>query len=354
MHSRILTDGTVEGAEVVAVCELSEANLAKAKETFDDKVNLFNNADAFFASGDMDAVLITTPHYFHPELAIRAFENGLHVLCEKPAGVFTKNVRQMNAAAEASGKVFSLMFQFRTNPLYIKMKQLIDDGDLGAMKRNSYLITKWYRSQFYYNAGGWRGTWAGEGGGVLMNQCPHQLDLWQWVCGMPKRVRAFCSFGKYHDIEVEDDVTAYVEYENGSTGLFVASTGEFPGTDRLEVSGDMGKILAEEDELTFWKNAISERKFNATNDEKMFGKPENTKLALTPEGDWPKHAGIWQNFIDVIQNGGELISPGIEGVNSLEAANAMLLSTWTDDWVDLPIDEDLFYEQLQKRITDSK
>ena len=242
-------------------------------------------------------VLVATVHNTHPVLAIKAFEKGLHVLIEKPAGVYTKQVRQMNeVACKNSNLVFGIMYNQRTNPLYQKLRDLIKTGELGEIKRTNWIITNWYRSQSYYNSGGWRGTWAGEGGGVLLNQAPHQLDLWQWNCGMPKRVRAFCSFGKYHQIEVEDDVTAYVEYENGATGVFIASTGEAPGTDRFEILGNRGKVVIEDGKLNFWRLRMEERQFNrkSTNG---FEQPECWKCEIPIQGTETSHVGIISNWV---------------------------------------------------------
>jgi len=308
-----------------------------------------------FASGSVDAVLIATPHYDHPPLAIKAFEKGLHVLVEKPAGVYTKQVRQMNEVAAQSGKVFGIMYNQRTNPIYQKLRDLVLSGELGEIRRTNWIITSWYRSQSYYDSGGWRATWAGEGGGVLLNQDPHQLDLWQWTIGMmPHRVRAFCHFGKYRDIEVEDDVTAYVEYPNGATGVFVTTTGEAPGTNRFEVTGDRGKIVIEDGKLTFWRLRVPESQFNREY-KGGFGHPECWKCEIPVSGDKGNgHMQITQNFVNAILKGTPLLAPGEEGIKGLTISNAMHLSTWTDNWVNLPIDEDLFYEKLQERIRNSK
>jgi len=352
-HAGYLTAGEVKGAELTAVSDLFEAKRKQAAAAFPG-VAVFDSAEALFDSGLVDAVLIATPHYEHPACAIEAFRRGLHVLIEKPAGVYTKQVRQMNEAAASSGKVFSIMYNQRTNPLYRKLRDLISSGELGEVRRTNWIITNWYRSQSYYNSGGWRATWAGEGGGVLINQDPHQLDLWQWTTGlMPTRVRAFCHFGKYRDIEVEDDVTAYVEYANGATGVFVTTTGEAPGTNRFEVTGDRGKIVIEDGNLTFWRLRVPESEFNATY-KGSFGQPECWKCDVPIEGDNPGHKGITQNFVDAILKGTPLIAPGEEGILGLTISNAMHLSTWTDNWVDLPIDEDLYYDLLQERIRNSK
>jgi predicted dehydrogenase len=258
----------------------------------------------------------------------------------------------MNEAATASGKVFGVMFNQRTDPLYQKLKDLVDTGELGPLKRTNWIITSWYRSQSYFDSGGWRATWAGEGGGVLLNQDPHQLDLWQWICGMPRRVRAFCYFGKDHDIEVEDDVTAFVEYENGATGVFVTSTSDTPGTNRFEVTGGNGKVVVEDEKLTFWRLRVPEREFNR--DYKGgFGQPECWKCEIPINGTAENHAGVTRNFVAAILDGAPLLAPGQEGIRGLTLSNAMHLSSWTDDWVDLPIDEDLFYEKLKERIEKS-
>ncbi len=352
-HARLIAEGRVPGAQLTAVCDIRDERLEWAKRNLGEQVQLFDAAEKLFAANCIDAVVIAVPHYDHPPLAIAGFKAGLHVMVEKPAGVYTKQVRVMNEVAATSGKVFGMMFNQRTNPLYQKLRDLIKGGELGELKRTIWIITDWYRPQSYYDSGGWRATWAGEGGGVLLNQDPHQLDLWQWTCGMPKRVRAFCYFGKYHDIEVEDDVTAYVEYENGATGLFVTSTGEAPGTNRFEISGDRGKIVIEDGRLTFWRLRVSERQFNAEY-KGGFGSPEVWKCEIPIVGDNSQHLGILRNWINGIRNNTPLLAPGAEGIHGLELSNAMHLSAWTDSWIDLPVDENLFYEKLQKRIKNSK
>jgi len=353
-HSRYLTAGEVPDAELTAVCDLSETNLARAKDTLGDAVAYFSDTEAMFTSGLIDGVLVATPHYFHPEVAIAAFAKDLHVLIEKPAGVHTRHVREMNEAAAASGKVFSIMFHMRTRPIHQKLKDLIDSGQLGRIKRFGWVATDWYRPQAYYDSSLWRATWKGEGGGVLINQCAHDLDTWQWLCGLPKRVRAFCSFGKYHELEVEDDVTAYVEYESGATGTFITSTGEAPGSNRMEIVGDNGKVVMENDELTFWRLRTPEPQFTRET-ENGFSEPECWRCEIPVRKSEPEHKKITANWVAAIRDGGktELIVPGADGINSLELSNAMLLSTWTDAWVDLPVDADLFTAELQDRIANS-
>lgn len=351
-HAKNLVAGKVPGGELVAICDINPERLEWARQELGEGIKRYDNNEDFFADDELDAVMIATPHYDHPPLAIKGFENNLHVLTEKPAGVYTRQVREMNEVAKKSDKKFCIMYNQRTNPLFQKLKDLIESGELGEIKRTNWIITSWYRPQSYFDSGGWRATWEGEGGGTLLNQNPHNLDLWQWTCGMPKRVRAFCYFGKYHDIEVEDDVTAYVEYENGATGVYVTSTADAPGTNRLEVTGNRGKIVIENNELTFWRLRTPERQFN---DEYTggFGQPECWKCEVPINGKETAHVGIMSNWVDAILNDTELLAPGEEGIRGLMISNAMYLSTWTDDWVDLPIDENLFYEKLQEQIENS-
>ena len=298
-------------------------------------------------------MLIATPHYQHPTLAQEAFSQGLHVMCEKPAGVYTKAVREMNAAADQSGKVFAMMFNQRTNCLYRKMRQMVQEGQLGQLKRVNWIITDWYRTQIYYDSGDWRATWSGEGGGVLLNQCPHQLDLLQWICGLPQRVQAFCHEGKWHDIEVEDDVTAYLEFPGGATGVFVTTTGDAPGTNRFEVTGTLGKLVCEDGALRFWRLAQDERDFCRTSQE-GFQKPDCQEVPIETDGENPQHVGVLNAFAGNILRGEPLVADGREGIGGLTLSNAMHLSSWLQKPVDIPFDEELFLQELDRRRASSR
>lgn len=352
-HAKYITNGDVPGGVLTAVCDQNPERLTFAEETWGEAVKRYSTADELIDSGEVDGVMIATPHYDHPPLSIQALKAGLHVLSEKPAGVYTKQVREMNEAAADSDRVFSLMFNQRTVAMYQKLKDLVSSGELGEIRRTNYIITNWFRSQSYYNSGGWRATWRGEGGGVLLNQCPHNLDLWQWICGMPAKVRAFCDFGKYHDIEVEDDVTAYVEYPNGGTGVWVSTTADSPGTNRLEITGDRGKVVCEDGTITFHRTRESVRDY-CMNYGGGFGSPEVWKCDIPfQQKTIGGHRAITTNWVNAILKGEPLVAPGEEGIKSLMLSNAMLLSSWTDSTIELPIDEELFYEKLKERIDSS-
>ena len=351
-HAKKIVAGEIEGMTLAAIADTNPARLEWAKENCPG-AELFSDAIEMMDSGKVDAVIVATPHYDHPTLVSEALKRDLHALCEKPAGVYTKAVREVNELASRSKATYAIMFNQRTNCVYRKMKEIVESGTMGRIRRTNWLITNWYRPQSYYDSGAWRATWAGEGGGVLLNQCPHNLDLWQWICGMPVKVRAFMAEGKWHDIEVEDDVTAYVEYANGATGVFITSTGDTPGTNRFEIMMDGGKLVCEKDELWLYKNEISEPEFSATWT-KGFGEPKHEKIKVETDGFNPQHAGVLRAFAAHILKGEPLVASGVEGINGLTLSNAMHLSAWTDSTVELPMDEEKFLEELNKRRATSR
>ncbi|MDR2931692.1 MAG: Gfo/Idh/MocA family oxidoreductase [Oscillospiraceae bacterium] len=351
-HVQNILAGKTPDITLSAIADRSPERREFAQKNFPG-IPLFEEGDAMITSGVCDSILIAVPHYQHTELAIRAFEKGLHVLCEKPAGVYTLQVREMNAAAKKSGKTFGMMFNQRTDCVYRKMKEIISSGDMGAIKRVNWIITDWYRTRAYYDSGSWRATWDGEGGGVLLNQCPHNLDLLQWICGLPTRVRSFCHNGKWHDIEVEDDVTAYLEFENGATGVFITTTGDLPGTNRLEITLEMGKLICEGGKVTMHKLEQNERDFCLTAAGGFDKQPvEITDVEL--DGENPQHVGVLNAFAGNILRGTPLIADGQEGINGLMLSNAIHLSSWLDATVDIPFDEELFLVELNKRRATSK
>lgn len=353
-HAAHFAAGDIPKAEVTAICDIAEARRDAAKEKYPD-IPVFENAADLYASGLCDVIVIAVPHYDHPKLAIDAFDAGLNVITEKPAGVYTKQVLEMNEAAKKSGKLFGIMYNQRTNPMYQKIREMVKSGELGHIKRISWIITDWYRPQSYHDSGAWRSTWKTEGGGALINQNPHQLDLWQWMFGMPDRITSHVSFGKYYDIEVEDDVTAYFEYNNGTTGTYITSTGEAPGTNRLEVACDMGKIVVENEQMIFYRNVVSEREFNK-NFKDVFGSPECWRCELPVSGKGEQHVGIFKDFTKALITGSELLAPGEEGINGLTVSNSIHYSAWKGsiavDVKNFPHDE--FYDILCDKIKNSK
>lgn len=352
-HLKNILEGKVPEMEVTAVADRQEGRRAWAKEHLPQSVVVFEEGKDLIAAGVCDGVLIAVPHYQHPELTIDAMNHGLHVMCEKPAGVYTKQVREMNEAAKKCDRVFGMMFNQRTNCIYRKMHDLVTGGELGAIKRVNWIVTDWYRTQSYYDSGSWRATWDGEGGGVLLNQCPHNMDLIQWICGMPSKVQAFCHNGKWHDIEVEDDVTAYLEYPNGATGVFVTTTADAPGTNRFEITLEMGKLVCENGKLMLHKLAENERTFCKTA-KGGFDTPECTVTEVETDGENEQHVGVLKAFASRILHGTPLIADGVEGINGLTLSNAMHLSSWLKKEVEIPFDEDLFLEELNKRRSESR
>ena len=361
-YSNVLS-GKCPEISITAVADLNPDRLDWARANYEkyraqnpdiSEISLYSSAEELMKSGKVDAVVIATPHYFHPPLAIEAMKHGLHVMCEKPAGVYTLQVREMIAEADKHPELkFGMMFNQRTNCLYKKMKEIIDSGELGDLKRSTWIITNWYRPQAYYDSGDWRATWCGEGGGVLLNQCPHNLDLWQWLCGMPVKVYAKMKFGKYHDIEVEDDVVATVEYENGAMGTFITSTADTPGSNRLEIVFDGGTLICENNQLILKKLAVMESKFSKENTA-VYGRPECHTYSVETDGSNPQHTGVMNAFAASILRGEPLVADGREGLNALMLSNAMHLSAWLGREVDIPFDEDRFKDLLEEKIKGSK
>ncbi|MDR2647302.1 MAG: Gfo/Idh/MocA family oxidoreductase [Oscillospiraceae bacterium] len=354
-HMHMYLKGFHKQLRITAVADIKPDRLDAARKDLPG-VAVFASAQELIDSKLCTAILIAVPHYFHPPIAIAALEAGLHVMTEKPAGVFTKQVREMNEAAAASDKIFGIMYNQRSAPLHQKLREIVQGGQYGQLKRVVWIICNWYRTQAYYNSGGWRATWVGEGGGVLINQCPHNLDLWQWICGMPCKIHATCHEGKWHNIEVEDDVTIYAEYPNGATGVFITTTGEPAGSNRLEITLDKAKLVCENGKLTLTElnGSTREHIFNAA---QGFGRLSGETSEIEIEQlDIPEHAVVLNAFVSAILTGDRslLYAGGEEGIKGLTISNAAHLSSWTGKDISLPIDEDFFYAELQKKIAASK
>lgn len=331
-HLANIRSGKVPGLRVTALCESvgTLPNLIEGEHAFTD-------VNAMIHSGHIDAILICTPHFSHTTIGIEALKAGLHVLVEKPISVHKADCERLIAAHTNKKQVFAAMFNMRTNATFKKVKDLIDSGELGAIRRVHWEVTNWFRTNYYYATGGWRGTWKGEGGGVLMNQCPHNLDLFQWMFGMPQRIRGFCQFGRFHQVEVEDDVTAVLQYDSGLSATFVTSTGEAPGCNRLEISGEQGRLtVTDGTKIHFQRNRVQMSKF-CMEAEAAFAMPESWHMDIPVDNSGGQHVEILQNFTNAILKDEKLLSPAEEGIRSVELANAILLSTWQDKTIELPM-----------------
>jgi predicted dehydrogenase len=350
-HTGYLLEGKAPRCRLTAVCSTSPQKLA----AYEAKgVRVFGDSTELIRSGEVDAVIIATPHYQHTSIGIAAFEAGLHVMVEKPISAHKADAEKLVAAAKAHSKqAFGGMFQLRVEPRYRRIQRILQSGDLGEVVRVNWIITDWFRTEAYYSSGGWRATWKGEGGGVLLNQCLHNLDVLQWLCGMPETVRGFCQLGRFHHIEVEDNVTAYLRWKNGATGVFITSTGEAPGTNRFEIAGTRGRLVLENNKLTLTRNDTDMLEFSQAA-KVGFAKPE-VWVADVPFADNPApHAALMNNFADHVFDGVPLIAPGEEGIGSVELANSMLYSSLLAEVVDLPLNGGAFEQKLLGLIRDSK
>ena len=353
-HARSIMEGKCPDFDLVAVADINPARVEWGKANLAGNIRYFDDALAMLDSGCIDACMVCVPHYDHPRYAMACMQRGIHVMVEKPAGVYTKQVREMNEeAAKHPDVVFGMMFNQRTNHVYRKMRELVQSGQYGQIRRTNWIITDWYRPQAYYDSGAWRATWSGEGGGVLLNQCPHQLDLWQWICGMPVSVLSQMRFGQWHDIEVEDDVTTYVEYANGATGVFVTTTGDAHGTNRFEIQMDRAKLVVEDGQLHVLEFEVSEPEWSRTNKVPFATMPAH-EVAVETDGKNEQHVGVINAWDGAILRGTPLVAHGSEGIYGLTLSNAMHLSSFLGKKVELPLDEDLFYTELMKRVATSR
>lgn len=351
-HTSCIAGGRINGLHLSALCDISPERQAYCRSKYPD-VPCFASVAGLLASGTADAVVVAVPHPSHSDVAIQALTAGLDVLVEKPIDVALSKAMQLCETADQCGRVFAVMLNQRTNPLFRKAREIVQSGQLGELKRTVWLITNWYRTQHYYDSGAWRATWAGEGGGVLLNQAPHNLDLWQWICGMPESVTAWCDVARYHRIEVEDDATILTRYANGATGVFITSTGEAPGTNRLEITGDKGKLVLEGGVLKWWKLRLPERRVCFESEENFAHIPYDYE-EITPDAPETAHAGILQNWANAIRNGETLLSPGRDALNELTISNAAYLSQWTGNApIMLPMDTAAFDRLLAERIAES-
>lgn len=363
-YADFLTKGMVEQGALGAICDIDPAKKELAKEKYPE-TPFYDDYISMLESGDVDAIITCVPHYLHPEMGMEAMKRKIHALLEKPAGVYTKQVREINEFSKKHPDIaFGIMFNQRMNPLYQKLKELIDNGEIGEIRRTNWIITTWWRPQGYYNQSAWRATWGGEGGGVLVNQAPHQLDLWQWICGMPTKVYSKAKFGFRRDIAVEDEVTALVEYENGATGVFVTCTHDVIGTDRFEILGEKGKIVVEGSKkiiITRLKRPELEmsESMDMSDVMKIFMGGDVGDIYDVEELEFTdawgvQHSKVMENFADHVLNGAPLVARGEEGIKGVTLANAIHLSTFLDKEVTLPLDEEQYLEELEKKIEEEK
>jgi len=347
-HADYLLQGKVARCDLVAVSSTSLARLEPYRQ-----LKTFESTEKMIHSGVIDALIIATPHYQHTTLGIEALQHGIHVLVEKPISVHKADCERLIAAHRDKKVIFAAVFQQRAEPKYKKLKSLLANRELGEITRFNWVMTDWFRTETYYASGGWRATWKGEGGGVLLNQCPHNLDMLIWLMGAPSRVRGFCQLGRFHNIEVEDNVTAYLEWTNRATGVFITSTGETPGSNRLEIVGERGKIVVENHKITFTRNETSMFEFSKTS-KVGFARPEVWNIEVPYENSAGQHQQITQNFVDAILDGAPLIAPASEGMHSVELANAILYSSLENRTIDLPLDSAAYERKLQQLIAESK
>jgi len=340
----------------VALPEVRFVGVADVVASSVDEVSARYGVPGFYGyqqlvdSGACEAVLIATPHPFHAPIALYAIEHGLHVLSEKPIAVTVGEADQMIAAAARAGVTLGVMFQTRTDPHVRRAHQLLAEGAIGRVYRSVMIANHWYRTQAYYNSGAWRGTWKGEGGGILMNQSPHSLDMFIWLGGKPSRVQSRVDT-RLHRIRVEDTVEAMLDYEEGHTGWLYTTTAEWPGENHYEFTGDRGKLVLQDRSLRLYRMSKSIQEETETG--ATWGKPEGEWETVEVESGPTGHSRVVQQFARAIRLGEPLIATGEDGRNSLELANALLLSGYRGKSVALPLDRAEYDQFLaEKRATE--
>lgn len=340
-YAVMIAGNEVPGMELVAATRVHQERYAEIKDILPDDLKLYQSGELLFEAYDrgeisIDGVVIATPHYSHEIFAVMAFERGLNVLSDKPAGVYSRQARNMlnayeNALSQDSLLTYGYVFHQRTFPVYIKMREIVKSRKYGGIKRVNWVVTDWYRSNAYYKSGSWRATWFKDGGGTILNQCPHNLDLLQWICGMPTAVQAFCHEGKYHPIEVEDDVTAYLEWENGATGVFIASTGEAAGVNRFEISLDDALLICECGKLFVVETDKPEVEYRNAEGEDLFVKPKCTRYEVEVTQNEKPYITVLSDFCN-----GKVIADGAEALEDMYLVNAIYLSSWENKKVYIP------------------
>lgn len=346
----LLGAGVVAGMHLDALAQLEEVELvgiaahdfdAAEARARDHGCRAFARNEELLAQ-ELDVVVVGTPHPSHAELAIAALESGAHVLCEKPLAPEAREADAMIAAADRAGLLLGVCFQQRFRPVIEAAKRLIDEGRLGTLVRAS-VVDPWYRPHAYYASADWRGTWKGEGGGILMNQAPHTLDLLCHLAGPPVTAWGLAQ-RRAQPMEAEDTATALLTYPEGAVGTVAVSTLE-PGEQRIELVGDRGRIEIVGETLRFerFDPPISEHLVAAT---EMFAAPDRVaeEVELPPgRGD---HLALHTDFAAAAREGREPRVPGREALWSLELANAIVLSTHEQRAVPLPVDREAYRSLL--------
>lgn len=350
-YATMIHNGKINRMVLTAVCGRSEASHTWVKENLNENVTVFSDSDELFLHDELfDAILIATPHKIHPQLTIQAFEHGKHVFCEKPAGVSLIDAKKMEAAAVKADKKYAIMFHNRTYPVIMKLKELMQDNTIGTVNRMILENSIYYRTNFYHLSGSWRSSWAGEGGGLLINQGQHIIDYWLWMFGMPKTVFAEIPFGKYNDFEVDDEATLLMEYADKKTAIFILTTGEIQKEEQLCIIGSMGKIRVSGTKITIEKNEMDAMDYGRTAQINTRDNMKTTSEIITCDMPEEPYEIMLNNFSNAVLDGADLIATGKDGSNALEITNAAYMSAWQNQKVTLPIDVNVYDEMLQEHI----
>lgn len=348
IYAQMIFAGLAPGMKLAGVCCRNEEGQLLLKEKFPG-VAVYMDAEDMASHGeDYDAVIIVTPHTTHIPIGWQFARLGKHILMDKPAGISAGEVEDLVRYCEEQGLAFSMIFNNRQLPIFRAVKEKLDSGILGTLHRAVWVCNDWYRSPAYHASAGWRSSWAGECGGMMVNQNPHFLDMWNWFFGLPDKVYASMEFGRYNDFLVDDAIDLQLHYDSGFHGTFVSATGEAPGINRLEIWGSKGRLTMEGNKITLAENELSVEEFGRINQEK-FAKIPYSVTEETFDGQVNPYGIIMSNFANHLLHGEELLTTGRDGLRQIQLANAIYVSGWEERKVTLPVEEKCYLDGLTAR-----
>lgn len=356
-YAAMIRDGQIDGMVLTGVCCRNARGQQILREEYPAAAIYENVEDTLAHADDFDAVIIVTPHTSHVEIARQMVAAGKHVLLDKPAGVYARQVRELKEQADRAGVAFGMIFNNRVNPAFMKARELLQSGAVGTPVRAVWVCNTWFRTQAYHKSAPWRSSWNGECGGLLINQSQHYLDLWLWLLGMPDAVYADLSFGRYAPITVDDAVDMQLLYNNGLHGTFISSTGEAPGTNRLEIWGEKGRLCVECTDfggrVILDENEISTTRFAEENTDIYAQLPHHTREFPVQENP-ELYQTVLRGFCDHLRKGAPMIADGTDGLRAVELTNAAYVSGWMERKVRLPLDDTVFEELLHKKMEEEQ
>ena len=357
-YLKLFKEGRIKEGEVAAVASRNTQRVEKILEKLNlQEVRVYGSLKEMLEKESLSGVIITTPHKLHVSMMKEALQMGVSVLTDKPLSSTRKEAEEMAVfAKDYPDLVKGVLFNKRANPIHKEIKKIIESGELGILRRALYEVTDYYRSHRYYEESGWRGTYEEEGGGVLMNQAVHQMDLLTWFTDLPKEVMAFLKEGSHRPMTTENDAYLHLFYEGGGVGHFITSTHESPGVHRLELSFDQGQILMENEKtLKITKLQEPEEDFSRKTETLFAHVPGTLEVKeFEPLEDKEEHVRTIENFIRAIEGKEKIQSSLEEAVKSITLVNAAYLSHFTGKKGAMDFSLEEYDRELHRKIQEER